>query len=264
MIPNRSKENNIKMFREMIALYNRTLKAEDHLVTNEYFPVDKILKPVFPQSTEKTCKIIVDNQKSFEMARDYALAGKKVCVLNFASATNPGGGVETGANAQEEDLCRCSTLYPHLVKQAVSEYYKVHRAAHNTLYDDACIYTSHVIVARDDRSELLLSPSDYYTVDVITCAAPNLRRTKIPNNKLYDLHKSRAKRILDVAAYEGADVVILGAFGCGAFLNDPEVVAKAYRDVIKAYQHIFDVIGFAVYDTGIGRNKYNIFYDILK
>lgn len=116
MIPNRLKENNIKMFREMIALYNRTLKAEDHLVTNEYFPVDKILKPTFPQSTERTCKIIVDNKKSFEMARDYALAGKKVCVLNFALATNPGGGVETGANAQEEDLCRCSTLLSTLSK----------------------------------------------------------------------------------------------------------------------------------------------------
>lgn len=81
MIPNRLKENNIKMFREMIALYNRTLKAEDHLVTNEYFPVDKILKPTFPQSTERTCKIIVDNKKSFEMARDYALAGKRYAFL---------------------------------------------------------------------------------------------------------------------------------------------------------------------------------------
>lgn len=263
MIPNRARENNIKMFQETMKLYHDSLKTSDNLVENEYFPVDRLLKLILPKTEYPEYQIKVSNQKSFEMARPFSLAGKKVCVLNFASATNPGGGVENGANAQEEDLCRCSTLYPFLIASNVSDYYKIHREAHNPLYDDACIYTSNVTVIRDDKNGELLTPSEYYVVDIITCAAPNLRLTHITNQQLYELHKQRAKRILDIAAYKNADVVILGAFGCGAFKNDPEVVARTYKDILKYYQHTFETICFAVYDTQIIGNKYDLFKKVI-
>ena len=42
-------------------------------------------------------------------------------------------------------------------------------------------------------------------------------------------------RILDVAVLNGDEVVILGAFGCGAFQNMPEMVARAAKEVIADY-----------------------------
>ena len=67
---------------------------------------------------EKT-KVIVSGKRSLEAAETYAKQGKKVCVLNFASATNPGGGVVNGSSAQEECICRCTMLYPCLNADAM-------------------------------------------------------------------------------------------------------------------------------------------------
>lgn len=76
-----------------------------------YLEADQVEVPEVPG---KSCSTVVSAKRSFEAAAAYARAGKKVCVHNFASATNPGGGVTRGSSAQEECLCRCSTLYPCL------------------------------------------------------------------------------------------------------------------------------------------------------
>ena len=227
---------------------------------------------------DEPAKVIVSKKRTFEAAKAYR--DNKVAVHNFASASNPGGGVVRGSTAQEECLCRCSYLYFCLNSPDMWDgFYTPHKQARNPLHNDDIIYTPEVTVFKSDTNNPALLPeNEWYKVNVITCAAPNLRAmpsnkhntgdgkkaAKISDKEMLEIHEKRLRRILDVAVSEGNDTVILGAFGCGAFLNDPEVVAKAYRDVIKAYQHTFDVIGFAVYDTGIGRNKYNIFYDILK
>ena len=64
---------------------------------------------------------------------------------------------------------------------------------------------------------------------------------KISRDELYELHLSRAQHILNVAAGQGVDILILGAFGCGAFMNDPNTVARAYSDALKEYAQYFDV-----------------------
>ena len=101
----------------------------------------------------------------------------------------------------------------------------------------------------------------WYEVNVITCATPNLREysrnvhndgyrnraVKITDKELLKLHEKRLRRILDVAVMEGNEIVILGAFGCGAFANNPGVVAQAAKNVIAEYRYAFKVIEFAVY-----------------
>lgn len=216
-----------------------------------------------PESGNLVCKTVVSKKRSFEAASTYAKAGKRVCVLNFASATNPGGGVTRGSSAQEECLCRCSTLYPCLNTETMWEqFYYPHREAGDPLYNDDLLYTPGVIVFKSDVSAPeRMEEKDWYMVDVITCAAPNLRR--VPSNamnpsagsmqaaigekELYELHKQRLERIFQAAASNGAEVLILGAFGCGAFCNPPKVVARAFQKVQEKYAFYFETIEYAVF-----------------
>lgn len=211
-------------------------------------------------SYDTPSKVVVASKRSFEAASQYK--GMSVCVHNFASASNPGGGVENGANAQEECLCRCSTLHPCLKTDALRQkFYTPHRKAHDPLHNDDIIYTPNVVVFKSDTaSPKRLPEAEWYNVNVITCAAPNLRSNpsnrynsgdgntpaKIKDTDLLKLHEKRLRRILDVAHSQGNEVVILGAFGCGAFSNNPEVVALAAKNVIKDYLHKFKIIEFAI------------------
>lgn len=217
--------------------------------------------------------IVVTKKRTLEAAEGYR--GERVAVLNFASATTPGGGVIHGANAQEECICRCSTLYPCLTQESSVEHFFVpHKKMKNPIHNDDIIFTPKVTVFKSDTNLPKLLPEDlWYEVDVISCAAPNLR--KRPSNKynagdgaesvtlsdedLYRLHVKRACRILDVAAMKQVDTIILGAFGCGAFRNNPGVVAKAYKDVIEDYKYTFKNIEFAVYCRGKDDQNYKAF-----
>ena len=69
----------------------------------------------------------------------------------------------------------------------------------------------------------------------------------LTDDELFAIHKKRAKRLFEIAKVEKADVLILGAFGCGAFRNSPEVVARAYYEVVQEYRYDFKAIEFAVY-----------------
>ncbi|MBR4758729.1 MAG: TIGR02452 family protein [Lachnospiraceae bacterium] len=222
-------------------------------------------------------KIVVSKKRSYEAAAAYK--GMKTAVHNFASASNPGGGVTRGASAQEECLCRCSNLYFCLNTPAMWEgFYMPHRNAHDPLHNDDIIYTPGITVFKSDTAAPALMPEDrWYDVDVITCAAPNLREkpsnacnsgdgtgsVSITDNELRAIHVKRLKRILDVAVAEGDEVIILGAFGCGAFMNNPSVVADAAEDVIKDYMNAFKVIEFAIYCSPRDERNYEIFKRVL-
>ena len=210
---------------------------------------------------EDEAKIIVSTKRTFEAAAGYA--GQKVAVHNFASATNPGGGVTRGSSAQEECLCRCSGLYFCLsVPEMMKGFYYPHRNEKNPINNADIIYTPDVTVFKTDTNKpKLMDEKDWYEVDVITCAAPNLRErpsnrfnqgngdraVKVSDRELLEIHKQRLTRILDVAVLNGDEAVILGAFGCGAFQNKPEVVARAAKEVIADYLYAFKTIEFAVY-----------------
>jgi len=215
-------------------------------------------------SLTRPMKVTVTNHRTFEAANliHEEFPEKRIGVLNFASATNPGGGVLWGSSAQEESLCRCSTLYPALDRPELHEkFYNFHRQRENCLYTDSCIYTPVVkIIKSDTDNPERLPPEDFVDVDVITCAAPNLRHTgPISADELEELHLSRGRRILNVAAENGIECLVLGAFGCGAFRNDPRVVANAYAKLMDEFRGAFDLVEFAVFYWGKEISNYEAF-----
>lgn len=241
-------------------------------LSNEHQEIFLENAPVLPEPKAKlnAARIIVSKKRSFEAARQYN--GYETCVLNFASATNPGGGVAWGSTAQEECLCRCSTLYSILIdKENWKRFYTPHRQQNNPLYNDDCIYTPDVLVFKTDtRFPELLDQKDWMYVNVITCAAPNFRTdwdgtmdVRLSDSELEKLHIKRMRRILTVAASRGNEAVILGAFGCGAFKNPPEVVAKAMKKVIQEFSCYFRIIEFAVYCSPRDEQNYTVFKKVL-
>ena len=225
--------------------------------------------------------IKVTNRDTFTAAKEYANIINStnegfVGVLNFASSTNPGGGVTKGSTAQEECLCRCSNLYLTLYQEkCIREYYNVNKKYMSNLGSDAIIYSRNVYVFKD-KNYNMLPVKDRFYVDVLTCAAPNLRenprnqynsdaseeKLSLSDEELYYIHVKRARKILNVAVKNEDDYLILGAFGCGAFRNNPEIVAKAYKDVLQDYMYCFKVIDFAIID-GKYSNNYEIFKRVL-
>ncbi len=227
----------------------------------------------------ENAKVIVSGKRSLEAAESYAKQGKKVCVLNFASATNPGGGVVNGSSAQEECICRCTTLYPCLnTDQMWNVFYKPHRKTANPLYNNDCIYTPNVCVFKSDMNfPEPLSKDGWWGVNILTCAAPNLRErpsnmmnlhagntaAKITPSELETLLTARIRRIFEVAVANGNEVLILGAFGCGAFRNPPQLVARVFNKVMQGFLCYFDTIEYAVYYTEREVANYEAFRKIM-
>ena len=233
-------------------------KAQQQSIAAQKLILEKESLDIPAPRFDEKAQVIVTKNRSFEAAAQYM--EQHVCVLNFASATNPGGGVTHGSSAQEESLCRCSTLYNCLNTRAMWKgFYTPHRQSGDSLHNDDIIFTPGVQVLKDDDYRPLVDP---FAVDVITCAAPNLR-VQITPNELRRLHEQRARRIMTVAAQNKAEVLILGAFGCGAFRNDPNVVAQAYRNVLPEFTHHFKTIEFAVYCPPRDDSNYRAFKSIL-
>ena len=226
-------------------------------------------------------EVAVERFRTFEavrlLHREYPDA--RIAVHNFASATNPGGGVRKGSTAQEECLCRCSTLYPVLNTESLKKrYYLYHRDRQDVRYTDTCIYTPDIWIIKTDTSLPDRMPeSDWCKVDVMTCAAPNLRvrpynsmnpgtgtAVKVTDRELLELHKKRARHMMHAAADNHADILVLGAFGCGAFQNNPEIVARAYKEILPEFKGTFRKIEFAVYCTPRDSRNFDVFRRILQ
>jgi uncharacterized protein (TIGR02452 family) len=186
----------------------------------------------------------VTGESSLEAAR--RLSGAPVAVLNFASARNPGGGYLNGAQAQEEALCRASALYTCLL--TAPAYYDHHRTHRDPFYTDRVIHSPAVPVFRDDRGRLLAEP---YRAGFLTAAAPNagvVRRTAPERVAgLPGALAVRAERVLETAAAHGYGRLVLGAWGCGVFQNDPAQVAGAFRALLGPGGRFAGTFGHVVF-----------------
>ncbi|MET9731026.1 TIGR02452 family protein [Streptomyces sp. NPDC006458] len=206
--------------------------------------------PVPPADPVPT-KTEVTGESSLEAARR---VGGRVAVLNFASARNPGGGFLNGAQAQEEALCRASALYTCL--REAPEFYDHHRAHRDVFYTDRVIHSPAVPVFRDDSGDLLDEP---FLAGFLTAAAPNagvvLRTSPERAAELPRALRTRAERVLEVAAAQGYRRLVLGAWGCGVFQNDPAQVAGAFHTLLRAggrFEGRFEHVVFGVLDRTRG------------
>lgn len=183
-------------------------------------------------------------------------AGTPVVALNFASAKNPGGGFLRGTKAQEEDLARCSALHACLSK--APGYYEANRACGDPLYTDHVVYSPEVPFFRDEHLRLLRHP---YPLSVITAPAPNAGESNAPREEVLGVLARRAGIVLDLAAHLAHRTLLLGAWGCGVFRNDPDDVAQTFFGLLRGprYAGLFDLVCFAVYDPPPGRGNLTAF-----
>jgi len=174
-----------------------------------------------------------------------SMKSKRVALLNFASAKKPGGGFLNGSQAQEETIARSSGLYPCLTKFD-KEYYELHKKqGSRLLYTHTMIYSPDVPVFRDDRTTKFLD--EPYQVDIITAAAPNACKGKSPDHD--KIFKNRIERVFSLAYSKDAEVLVLGAWGCGVFKNKYAIVAKMFAETLQRYHGAFLHITFALPDA---------------
>lgn len=187
--------------------------------------------------------IQVINSDSFEAARGY----EHVMVMNFANASVAGGGFRLGATAQEEALCRNSTLYASISSEKAAEMYRYNKLHPSGIPSEYMLFTKEVCVFRDSHCKLLKSP---YNVSVITIPAPNRRGMArlISKKKLKDVMEKRIRIMFQIAIEQKCDNLVLGAWGCGAFGHDAKDVADYFRAILieENYRKCFDNIVFAI------------------
>ena len=295
-------ENNKKIYKNSIKTYNKAVfedtkyKCENdenlkRIISNSinsqhFYKESEILtKKVKDYEVKNNDKnnIEFQQQKTIESALYYLNNDNvsKIAILNFADWTQKGGCIDDGEVTQEESICRCTTLYQNLIADNVKEYYSNHKSVSKggKLYNkdvsratanDDLIYSPNVQIIKDDVNDWNvkdLEKNINRPISVITCAAPwNITLgVTFSNNKIFNIHYNKAKRILDVAINNDVDIIILGAYGCGAFHNDPKDVAGAYKEVLEkeGYRKYFKKVVFAIPILGDSIN-YDAFYKVFK
>ena len=231
--------------------------------TRLYLPDEKVTVPQAGGSGVPVVEVTNETSLSASrrlsaVARGAEARGDGVGCLVFASAHKPGGGFLNGAQAQEETIARASALYASL--SAVPEFYSFHREHRDLLYSDRVIYSPGVPVFRDDDETLLDEP---YRVSFLTAAAPNLGAIMVDQPasaaRISSVLDARARRVLEVAAANGHRTLVLGAWGCGVFRNDPASVAAIFAGHLRRVPGWFDRVVFAVLDRQPGAPTYSAF-----
>ncbi len=211
-------------------------------------PVASVTAPIVDvvneTTTQAAVRLLADNKKD-------------IVALNFASARNVGGGFLSGAVAQEEDLCRRSGLYVCTKRKPV--FYNENILCDDTFYTDNIIYSPNVPFFRDEYNQFLENP---YYLSIISAPAPNVRSMEdIDEKVLYSVIYNRILKILHIARLYQHENIILGAWGCGAFGNDPDMVANAFKQALVDIPD-FGHVCFAVYDSREGTPIYTTFKQV--
>jgi uncharacterized protein (TIGR02452 family) len=206
----------------------RSLHPDDPLPRRDHAP--------FPETN-----LQVTNETTLGAAERLAARGLTPLALNFASGVHPGGGFLSGALAQEEVLCRSSALYATLEGDPM---YAAHALRPRPDSSDWAIYSPDVPVFRRDDGTPLDAP---WPLTFLTCAAPYAPAIGQP--EAGDLLQQRIRRVIAIARAFGHPALVLGAWGCGAFANDPARTARDFRQSLETdFSGAFGEIAFAIAD----------------
>ncbi len=217
-------------------------------------PPDEELPPP-PGHTFAETTVQVSNETTLGAARRLVDRGLRPLALNFANGIHPGGGFLTGARAQEETLCRSSALYATLVGDPM---YEAHRQRPLPDSTDWAIYSPDVPVFRTDDGRTLPRP---WLLSFITCAAPYAPTVGQPRSA--NLLRQRIHRVLTIARAYGHETLVLGAWGCGAFGNDPVRTARDFRAALEGpFDGAFSEVVFAIADWSPERRRLGPFRDV--
>ena len=212
-----------------------------------------------PNNNTSICTVDVVNNDTYNAARKYIYP----LVMNFANPRRPGGGFVLGSKAQEETLCRNSTLYASINSKKAMEMYLYNISNYDPLDSDYMLLSPSVWVFRDGNGNLIPKP---FKTAVISAPAPNIYggAKNIPTDVLNATIRHRIRNLFKVAAVNSFNTLILGAWGCGAFGNEPHNVAQCFCDVIfsEKYGQYFDKIVFSI--CGDKHNNYSIFKNIIE
>ncbi|XZF12899.1 TIGR02452 family protein [Chitinophagaceae bacterium MMS25-I14] len=231
---------------QMIYVKEATASAIEGTITYSPETLEEI-RQSFTGSKKYSTTFEVINETTLDaMRRLHSKGHDKIMLLNFASARNPGGGFLRGAPAQEESIARVSGLYPCLSKDVT--YYNYNRSRETMLYSDYMIYSPGVPVFKNEDGSLM---NDFQSVSIITAAAVNagelMRHTPEAANEIEPVMRIRTEKVLSLAAKHSHETLILGAWGCGVFKNDPEMIAALFHEAIHGkYKGHFRHIAFAV------------------
>lgn len=228
-------------------------------------PVRVLIDPVAPVQTE----VRVENDDCVLVAKRLIDEGYNPAMLNLADLYTPGGLVEYGSGAQEENLCRRSNLILSLYQfsQArIRQYPDLGLVQHADQYPmdgrNGGVYSGIVTFFRGPESEGSLLEETPYNIPVISVAALSGPRIgsdgmMLPQETEITLEKMRTIFRIGMANFH--DSLVLSAMGCGAFANPPAHIAKLFHQVIEddEFKNAFRLIDFAILDgyrTGLRHN----------
>lgn len=209
---------------------------------------DDLLANRINQPLPQPTIIEVNGETTLNATRQLIADGyQEVVCLNFASAKNPGGGFLGGSQAQEESIARSTGLYNCQMK--AWDYYEINRNTKSCIYTDHMIYSPYVPILKNEAGTNL---ADLTLTSIITAPAVNFGvvKRREPNRipEVEVIMKRRIAKVLAIALAHGHQAIVLGAWGCGVFQNDPQDIAPWFKEVIDTqFKDAFEKIVFAVY-----------------
>ncbi len=241
---------------------NYAKKNSIHYQPNDF---EKLLSQVDLILKEKSHNLAIEVTTETTLEASHRLIVEEktdhVICLNFASAKNPGGGFLNGSHAQEESLARSSGLFPCIFQMKLM--YETNRNFRSCLYTDNMIYSPDIPIFKDDQGALF---PNIYPLSIITSPAVNrgaVERNE-PQNipKIKEIMLNRIEKVLSVAVFHQHKTLILGAWGCGVFQNKPDEIAELFGEFLlenKKFNHAFERVIFAVYDSSKDQHIYQAF-----
>jgi uncharacterized protein (TIGR02452 family) len=251
----------------LVSLMRKDERLRNCRISSKVYAGTQVLSPPittndFALHTARVEVVPVDSLDTAEAL--YAEGVQDIAVLNMANPDTPGGWYLSGAGAQEEALCRRSSLYVSLAACAANGFYPIPR--------HGAIYSPDVLIIRksdDEKCQLLTDKQVWWTSVVSVAGLFRPPQTEDGTDFLSRVDRGdareRIRALLRVAAMEGKRNLVLSAFGCGAFRNPPRAVAQLFKEALQdtEFRGKFQGVWFSILDRR-GSTNYDIFHNILQ